>query len=56
MIVIDLINGDDIISLPKEETPEELARKEEMRLEALRKIFERSPRPETQVIPVEVNE
>ncbi len=54
MIVLDLINGDDVISLPKEESPEELARKEKMRKEALRRIFERAPQPQLQIVEVEI--
>jgi len=52
MIVIDLINGDDIISLPPEETPEETARKEKMRQDALRKIFESAPKPQLQIVEI----
>lgn len=53
MIVIDLVNGDDVISIPPEETPEEKARKEKMRQAALRRIFERAPQPQLQIVPVE---
>jgi hypothetical protein len=52
MIVIDLVNGDDIISIPPEETPEEKARKEKMRQEALKKIFERAPRPQLEIAEI----
>ena len=52
MIVIDLINGDDVITIPPEDSPEEKARKEKMRQEALRKIFERAPRPQLEIVEI----
>lgn len=51
MIVIDLVNGDDIIVIRPEKTPEEEAKLEEMRKRALEEIFRRAPQP--QVIPTE---
>lgn len=52
MIVIDLVNGDDVITIPPEDSLEEKLRKEKMRQEALRKIFERSPRPQLEIVPI----
>lgn len=52
-IVIDLMGDDAVTSVPPEETPEEIERKELMRQYALEKIFRRTPQP--QVVPVEID-
>lgn len=55
MIVIDLFgDSDDVIQLPPEETPEEIARKEALQRRALEEIWRRAPQP--QVVPVDFND
>lgn len=52
MTVIDLINGDDlIVTCPKEESPEVLAEREKKRLEFLKEVFRRAPKPDLQIVP-----
>lgn len=51
-ITIDLFGDEDVITIPPEETPEEIKRKEEMRKRALAEIFKRAPQP--QVVPIEI--
>jgi hypothetical protein len=54
MIVIDLFGGDDdVISLPHEEDPEEVAKREEMRIIALEEIFRRQCELQLEIVPVE---
>lgn len=53
MIVIDLVNGDDVITIPPEDSPEEKARKEKMRQRALAEIFRRRPQPQLEIVPIE---
>ena len=48
---IDLVNGDDVITFPKEEDPKEVARREAMRKKALEDIFRRAPRPQLEIVP-----
>lgn len=50
---IDLVNGDDVVVIPKEEDPKEVARREEMRKKALEEIFRRAPKPQLEIVPVE---
>lgn len=55
MITIDLFGGDDdVMTVPPEETPEELARLEAMRQKALEEIFKRAPQPQLEIVPVDV--
>ena len=54
MIVIDLFGDDDtVISLPPEEDPEEVAKREEMRIRALEEIFRRQCELQLEIVPVE---
>lgn len=50
---IDLVNGDGVITIPREEDPKELARREEMRKKALEEIFRRTPKPQLEIVPIE---
>lgn len=51
--VIDLMGDEDVITIPPEESKEELARKEAMRKKALEDIFRRSPQPTLEIVPIE---
>lgn len=50
---IDLMNGDDVIVIPKEEDPKEVARREAMRKKALEEIFKRAPQPQLEIVPID---
>lgn len=53
MIVIDLFGADDdVISIPPEEDPEEIAKREEMRIRALEEIFRRQTELQLEIVPV----
>jgi hypothetical protein len=52
-VVIDLFGGDDtVISIPPEETPEEIKKRELMRQRALEEIFRRAPQPQLEIVPI----
>lgn len=52
-VVIDLFGDDDtVISVPPEETPEEIKKREALRQRALEEIFRRAPQPQLEIVPI----
>ena len=51
--VIDLMGDEDVIAIPPEEDPKEIAKREAMRKRALEEIFRRSPQPALEIVPIE---
>jgi hypothetical protein len=52
-IVIDLFGSDDtVITVPPEESSEEIKKRELMRQCALEEIFRRAPQPQLEIVPV----
>ena len=53
MIVIDLMgDSDDTITVPQEEDPAVVAKREALRREAILEILKRMPQPQVVIVPV----